>query len=878
MSSLPERDDGSNRRRFWRLLAAIGTGILVSITAVPPAPADVVDDIAKKLVAYDGEVQQLSQSIRRPKIHEGKQAQASRRLMDAQVAFGMGDYDDAAVMLYDFVAKYPRHRSYGEALYYLAESLFQKGDLLAARTYFVRLVNELGAGSKFYQHGLERLIELSLLLQDDENVSEWMDALNQVPEGKRRSSVYYVQGKYAYFNARYNEAIRLFAKLGPKSKYYFQARYFLGVCHVAKQDFMAAIRIFEKLVDTKPKTDDDKTVIELTHLALGRLFYECANAQQCGVVLSERERSRVRKKYERAELSNKELAERLDDARQDKLWAKAVDHYLLIARNSDFFDEALYEIAWVYVKNKKFEKALRAVELMTLANPDSARLPDVKILEGQLRTRKGKRLAYSDEGSSAEEYSKAYKVFDRTRNTFRRPHDELTKLIEASVDPRQYMAQITGRTSKLFQVQSTMPEVAATWVRKQPEVTKVVKIETDLGDVEDEITATEKTIDRLEQALSATEGVNIFPTLAQKRTRAIEILEDLLQIRVQLANQLRNRVWGKASVAERQKIDALTAKRKELMLAFHNLPDSSMAYGERIAQARKEYDALDRQASEVGVIIESSEAMLVALEKYIIDNRKRGDLPKNLSMIEDTITELRKEVDDMRAELEELRHEAVLGKDAAGTGDNVAKRARLIRDRLRLAISEELRAMEQVSARLGGSTRTKSVQIVSLAQKANSLTLRLDATNKVIADVVNMVLAEVRESVNEERARLAAYKREYDEYQQESRVLGGEVLAESFRAVEKAFYEILVESDVGIIDITWAQREFADETGKRLNFEKKRELRTLQADFGDVLKEERKAKAAAEKNHTETPEESASDTAADDENAEAGGSNDGGEQ
>ena len=122
--------------------AALVTALLLG--ASPGADADVIDDIGKKLINYDGEVTSLKQGVRRPKINEGTSNLASRRLIDAQVAFGMGNYDDAAVMLYDFVAKYPSNPSYDEGLYYLAEALFLKGDSMAARTYFMKLVDERG--------------------------------------------------------------------------------------------------------------------------------------------------------------------------------------------------------------------------------------------------------------------------------------------------------------------------------------------------------------------------------------------------------------------------------------------------------------------------------------------------------------------------------------------------------------------------------------------------------------------------------------------------------------------------------------------------------------------------------------------------------------
>ena len=62
--------------------------------------------------------------------------------------------------------------------------------------------------------------------------------------------------------------------------------------------------------------------------------------------------------------------------------ARAIDAYLNISRRSDLFSDALFEASWVYVKNKEFNKALRALELLALSDPNSYRLPEVRILEG----------------------------------------------------------------------------------------------------------------------------------------------------------------------------------------------------------------------------------------------------------------------------------------------------------------------------------------------------------------------------------------------------------------------------------------------------------------------------------------------------------------
>src|SRR5690349_3214069 len=139
------------RRHLW--IAA-----LLSLGAT--AHADSLDDLSKQLVKLDGESTNLASGVKRPDKEPKKDDVMARRLIDAQVDFGTGNYESAAIALYDYVSQDPKGRDHDTALYYLAESLFQKGDKVAARTYFTELVRDVGSKSKFYQQSLERLLEL----------------------------------------------------------------------------------------------------------------------------------------------------------------------------------------------------------------------------------------------------------------------------------------------------------------------------------------------------------------------------------------------------------------------------------------------------------------------------------------------------------------------------------------------------------------------------------------------------------------------------------------------------------------------------------------------------------------------------------------------
>src|SRR5690606_35133005 len=141
---------------------------------------------------------------------------------------------------------------------------------------------------------------------------------------------------------------------------------------------------------------------------------------------------------------------------------------------------------------------------------------------------------------------------------------ELAKIIEANEDPQVFLAQITGRSSQTFQTNSTMPEIAAAWIRDEPNVNRVMTIETDLGTIQEEILEAERTIERLDAALAAPNRVNVFPSPATKRSRSQEILEEVLAIRVRLADEALNQARRKSSGAQLATTDGAVAARKAI--------------------------------------------------------------------------------------------------------------------------------------------------------------------------------------------------------------------------------------------------------------------------------------------------------------------------
>ncbi len=778
-------------KRFASLVLALFLGTLGANSSA----ADELSNFAKRLTAYQSEVKMMRAAVRLPE-HAGKPRTldiVSRRIVDAEVNFSVKNYDDAAVVLYDIVEKHANHPSWDEALYYLSESLYQKKDLVGSRRYFSQLVRDVGGKSKFYQHSLERLIELTLKFEGTNNADEWLRLLDQIPAGQQRESVPYVRGKYEFFRGNHDAAIGLFENISTKSRYYLQARYFLATTHIAKQELDPALKELMVLSKVKPKNSDQGGIIELSHLARGRILYE-----------------------------------------QNQL-SRAIDAYRQIPRQSELLDEVLYETAWVYVKNRNYEHALQALELLALSDPNSQLLPDVKILEGNLRIRLARQRLVNGESDGTSEYDQAVKLFEELRKLYGEPHQELQRVVSEHADTRAFLAQLTGRSSRVLDSQPELPEIAASWLREEAEVKKSISIEADLEIIETDMAETEETIERLERALGTTARINAFPALAEKRLRATTISEEIDRVLEKLAAAEHKRLGPYATAAQRSELEAVVAERKRLTGDLKALSGKAGAE-ERTQATRGQYIALDQQAAETHTVLENTRAELRALEKYLDDSGKKLSAT-DLQQIKKDMADIAAEVGAVEKDVGGFRRDLTFQSDSVGAGDDAASRAAELSEKLRQTFQREGTLLAAVAEKAAGPDRKQTQRYLELLEQAGVITTDIDVMTKTIYQMVDEGLAEIRGALAEERGKIAAYRQEYVACNDESRELGGEALALGFQEVLRKFADVLIRSDVGIADVAWSLHESADEAARRVSIEQARERKNLEADFADILRE-----------------------------------------
>jgi tetratricopeptide (TPR) repeat protein len=708
-------------------------------------------------------------------------AVAMRRVLDAEMLFKLKNYNEAATILLDVVEKYPDAQGGDDALVLLGESLFQEKDYNSARHYLEIAVKK-NSGSRLEQRALQRLVEVSLHTEDFSQVDDYLKRLQNIPFDQLEPSVPYVRGKYAFFRDRLDDAISTFASIPTTSPYFLQARYFIATALVKKGDQVSALAGFDAIVRAHPRSDTEKEIQDLARLAIGRLNYE-----------------------------------------HDQ-FEKAREAYNLIPQQSLHFEEALNEQAWTSIKAKDFKSAYRALDLILLQNPDSPQAPELRLLMGNLHVRLGNfSLANEAFMQARDQLDPLYKQLDET-------------LTKCKADPTYYDSLI-GKGMDKFDISVFMPKLAVKWVKADPAVARLVVLTDDVSELQRGIKDSEQTLARLELAVGGQLKVGIFPDLAAVRTRTSEILNQLVEMRRRFIGKMRTLTAGALSEGDKARLEQLAVERAMAEKELEGLPLTATALRDREKKAHSALDQLDGQASELNVMVQGMEAELVAIEQYFIKSRadqkiKPEELIQPVASMRDGIAELRASNDHIRNAIAEAAREATVG---AATGDQDRGAIATLVD----SMKKERAVFQGARARLSADDQHDFDAMASLLERADGVQAHLAELDGKIEASAQRRLGELKQQLLAEKNNLQAANAQLGGIVSESQSLGGGLAFAMLSKATDRFYDLVVQSDVGLVDVAWGLKDQRTSTVSKLINQQKLELKTIEEDFRPLLEEEK---------------------------------------
>ncbi len=742
------------------------------------ARADEVDDYVKKLIDLDQRVHLMALEFKEtpPPTPDA----ADRRVLDAQVQLSVKNYDEAATMALDVVEKYPNSRAYDDALYLLGEALFQARDFYSARHYLQEAVAK-NNGSKSEQQALQRLVEVALHTGDYENVDAYLTRLQNVPASAMEPTVPYVRGKYYFFRGRLDDAAMVFTSIPATNPYYFQARYFLATIQVKRGDLAGATNSFDDLLKRQAPDDTGKDIQDLARLAIARIYYE-------------------RSQFD-----------------------KAIEAYASIGRQSTYWSEALREQAWTYIKAKDWQRAYRSVNLLLLYDPDTADAPDLRLLEGNLQLRMSNFYLASDE-------------FSKVRDEFEPIHRQLQQVIVKSQTDPAYFDSLVGKSLDKFDIGMFVPPTAAKWVKSEPDVARMMALATDVGEMQRDLADSQKLVERIEHVMQGSGRVGIFPDLASARTKAIEMTNLVVETREKFERKIRAIIDSVLTGDERKQLDHLAIERDGFERQT-NRPTTDEGVQAHERTMKGQFAELDQQVSEMNVEIQALEAQLVAVEQYYRVSRSEQKIrPED---IEGPVRDMRTTIDELRAMHDKLREEIADATHDAATSGSADQAEHETALKLSDVLRQELAIEQKAALRLSGTDRAQVDRINDLLARCDAIDVQLNAFDKRVEGQVGVRIATVTRYLSGAKEQLALAGEKLGSVLDESKSLGGGLAQAMFTRVAEKFYDLVVRSDVGIIDVSWGLKDQKTQAVTKLTSLKNLELKALDEDFRKVLEEDK---------------------------------------
>ncbi|HVZ86421.1 MAG TPA: tetratricopeptide repeat protein [Polyangia bacterium] len=743
------------------------------------ARADEIDDSVKKLIDLDQRVHLMSLEFKEapPPAPDA----ADRRVLDAQVQLSVKNYDEAATMALDVVEKYPNSRAYDDALYLLGEALFQSRDYYSARHY-LQLAVAKNSGSKPEQQALQRLVEVALRTGDYDNVDSYLARLQNVPASAMEPTVPYVRAKYFYFRGKLDDAAAVFNSIPPTNPYYFQARYFLATIAVKRGDLATASTAYDDLLKQQPPDATGRDIQDLARLAIARIYYE-------------------RSQFD-----------------------KAIEVYLSIPRQSNYWSEALREQAWTYIKAKDWQRAYRSVNLLLLYDPDTADAPDLRLLEGNLELRMSNFYLASDE-------------FSKVRDEFEPIHRQLQQVIVKSQTDPAYFDSLVGKSLDKFDIGVFVPPTAAKWVKAEPDVARMMSLAGDVGEMQRDLADSAKIVDRIEHVMQGSGRVAIFPDLAAARTKSVEALNEVVSTREKFVARIRAVIDPVLTPDERKQLDQLAVLRDGYSRQASGLPTTDEGLQAHERSMKEKFGDLDREVSEMNVDIQALEAQLVALEQYYRVSRAEQKIrPED---IEAPVRDMRATIEDLRAAHDKLREDIAQATRDAGAAGSTGEAEREAAKKLSGVLHDELAIERQAAARLGSADRGEVERMNDVLSRCDAIQTQLDVFDQRIDGQVTTRLATVSKYLASEKEELASADQKLGAVLDESKSLGGGLAQAMFTKVADKFYDLVVRSDVGIIDVSWGLKDQKTQAVTKLTNLKNLELKALDEDFRKVLEEDK---------------------------------------
>jgi tetratricopeptide (TPR) repeat protein len=727
------------------------------------------------------------------------------------------DYDRAIEALSKVLELYRQGKAteaaYADASLLIGEGYMHTKQYLSARRHFREILDN-GARSPydgFVGKALSRLVDIALRTDDLPGLDYVFERLSRLPSTDRSGSLAYARAKALYAKKDYSASKAAVNAVPAGSAYTPQAQYLLGVvmlkealaqtpaappaaaaaaasgaagapAPVAPPDvrFTQVIDQFQKVTRIPATTDDQAHVVDLAWMAIGRLNYETNN------------------------------------------YLDAVDAYSHVGRNSPEFSTTLYELAWVFVRLGDFSRAQRALEVLTITDPNNLELADGSLLRADLMLRSG-------------DFQNALNLYRNVREHFDPIRKSVDDFLASTSDPAVYYDKLTADEASMA-TETKLPKVVLEWAREQAEDQHVFGMIDDVTRSRDLVKRSRKLAVKLDAVLSVPTRAKAFPELRTGIQYSMSLMNKLAKARSTLAEGMDDAAGDAGG-----ELGRVRSERRALQKRLGWLPvtDGDFLRRDDVGDRQwnkvsQELQSLTVEADKLAAIVNGLKRVLKDADQYGVsaDATSRERFKLEIEANERDLSTYNKRIEEYRDAIDNGRAMIGFGDQRYVDDDNARKQFR------------ELFGREVALAASGqdsGDAVNYAKGIQSLLGRLDIDEQHLEATRGKLEKQAFEQAQVLRQKISAEVASLEVYAQNLDSLDQQARLLVGEIAMKNFALVRDRVKNIVLRADVGIVQQAWEVREEQRLRVRNLQRERAREEQNLNDELREVLDDSEEA-------------------------------------
>lgn len=478
-------------------------------------------------------------------------------------------------------------------------------------------------------------------------------------------------------------------------------------------------------------------------------------------------------------------------------WSEAKQAYQKINEKSPNFPTALYEMAWTLLRAEDYVMAQQSFELLLLSYPEDSHALETRRLLADIKRQLG-------------QYDEAVATYQKLVNEF---DPVMAKMDEEAKNLDTHKEKIKGYIeSEQYSNVSIVPEQARGVVAVGSDVDEVESMISSLLATDSNTSDSDLLIAEISAALQDDDTLRNLPEFQRYSNSSQDIRIALLLTCCE---------FTKAYSGDFPELS------KEIETLEH-MPRSSV---EREIIATLQNAAREsRQSSQhhIRLRIENIFHKIHVLRSWINSGKvanmtesERADITSRVEQLESKLKEMNDELSKLNGELAQVRRDSSVSRDQRAS---YASSAQVIESSLQERWSSDMQ-------------KEIDNTYASLIETSRNILSQLNAFDQTFELALRKRASQLREKLQREVAFVEAEKSRFASMKSEVGETAGNVSARYWKDVYAQVREIVLNADLGMVDIAWLLKDARSKALAATLDERKKEREVLEQDFKQFLKE-----------------------------------------